>query len=207
MNPQNVWKPIEPAEERWEPKHPAPASDPLIVDKSRSTGKSVLMVGANFGKSETLRRQVAALLASDHRLFIIPQHPPAEVLEALRAERSREADHWIFRDELADPETVRRALARQRGVILIAQEANPLITAESILAARESLMVEPPDFQKIIPERMELTADTNASGEIWADLSERGARRPRGFAKAKGWKAKQRAKRKAQRQARQRGRR
>jgi hypothetical protein len=189
--------------EAWKPINPEPPGEPMIVHKGRSTGKSVLMVGANFGKSETLRQQVAALLAADHRLFVVPQNPPAEVLEALRAERAREAEHWIFRDELKTPAEIRALLGRE--VVIVAHEANPMITAESILAAKEKLMQEPPAFQKIVAERIPISADTNAT-EPWPEPSDKPAKRPRGFAKAKGWKAKQRAKRKAQRRARQRAR-
>lgn len=104
-----------------------------------------------------------------------------------------------------------------REVLIVADELRPELaqaglTREDFLHALEKLRPEPPrpSFTEIAEalantEKIPITADTN-DPLTWKDLGERGARRPRGFAKAHGWKAKQRAKRKAQRKARQRAR-
>ena len=185
-----IWKPIDPTEERWTPKHPAPSDDPIIVDNSRSRGKSVLIVGLPHERNDWVRRLFMEQRPAWNPIVIAPQG------SQLRAFVETNFPNACL---LIEPERLTEKLLTGTHELGL--------TEGDLIAALEQVKPPRPSPEAQIAElSASLEKAPPLAAEPWLDPSERGAKRPRGFAKAKGWKAKQRAKRKAQRRARQRAR-
>jgi hypothetical protein len=183
MNPENVWKP------NREP----PAGDPLIVDNRRSAGKSVLIIGLPHERNDWLRR-----------LFMEQRPAWKPIIVTPEGSQLREFVETNFPNAcvLIEPQRLTENLLIAAGE-MGKGEADLIEALERVKPARPSPEAQILEIAAEL-EKIQITAATNGNP---AECSQdRPAKRPRGFAKAKGWKAKQRAKRKAQRQARQRAR-